>query len=232
MAEMVEVVVLGEPTRGYVSGFPDDEVDRPIAEFSTATFEVDADALFIDVLREGGRRAGVPIDYENEFHTHLPSYFSFVDPSGEWIIPWSMSVPVLDQHGQAVWGNTLGNLRYGDVMQAAEASLFLADPRRPVLVLYTDFGDGPGLSWPEVLEGLEVAVKWLVIAATADGVINMGSRARRLIRRAAARIKEAPCDDQRDGQDVVPAWCVAHGRRPTSRPSVDSLKPRQRARLQ
>ena len=184
----VEVVIFGRPQDGYILGFPSgEEFDRPLGDRTAVSFAARRDERLVDVLRRGGRTAGVAIAAET--HDGWPSYFSFIARDGSKIVPWRHSVPILNDQGHAVWGTPAHGLLYGNVLDSAEAGLFPGDPRRLVLLLYGGFGDGPGVSWDEMLASLAIAGQVLEHMATAGGVVGLLEYGRRVAARTAAKVE-------------------------------------------
>lgn len=188
----VDVTVMGDPEGGYYMGLPDEEWwNKPLSQRPHVALQVDEDWRFVDILREAGRRSGVPTRYDRDGNEHLPSYVSFVDPadtSGETMVGMSLTVVLVDDVGGAVFDVGVGEALYGDLLRSAAAGALEGDPRRPVLVLFSGWGDGPGLDWAEALAALQLAGPVLQHLATADGVLGALERIKDLVQRIAHRL--------------------------------------------
>lgn len=193
MRLQIRIAVVGDPARGYFASAerfgepPYVEPARRLAVHLT----VDDETLLVDALREAGGRLGVGSSDARGTAggggtSHLPATVSFVTP---WVLgglTWpDVEVPLVDDQGRAYWGTHFHEVRFEQLLRAADAGVLPGDPRQPVLMLESTGGDY-AIEWSELINGLKAVWPAIEALGTASGAIGGVAMAGAGLRKLAA----------------------------------------------
>lgn len=151
---------------------------------------------------------------------------------------WQSSITLVDEHGRAIWNNYWKDVRYGDLLRAADAGVLEGDPLRPYLILHAEIGNGLLADWGTVLNLWDLAWHVFDRIDTLMGVGAAALGARELIRRLKDRLSRGRSVvskhyvDWRERQATRPRWPRfsrgRHGRRRRWPACSDVLNRRRR----
>lgn len=174
----VRVASLREPKLGFTLGdIPPEVSQRHYSDLLAVEFEVSSEATLGNVVALGIRRLGFP-------EPHDASYIEFHDSdAANGRTDYTGNVVLVDSTGRAVWGNYWAEVRLDEAIRSHTAGAFVGDPRRPVVVPYTGFGDGVGIDWSQVSLALGLLWQGISSITTAYGAVELGQRISRVFRR-------------------------------------------------
>jgi len=139
----ITVALVGDPANPFAPPY-EEFFEREWARPYAAREKVELDVEESETLGEVMTRAAaawsveVPEDWAGPI-----AFVGFYRPEDEERFHgWQSSITLVDEHGRAIWNNYWKDVRYGDLLRAADAGVLEGDPLRPYLILHAEIGNG------------------------------------------------------------------------------------------
>jgi hypothetical protein len=148
----VTVALVGDPANPLAppyEEFFEREWARPYADRERIELEVDESETLGEVMTRATQawNVEVPEDWAGPV-----AFIGFYVPEDEQSFHgWQSSITLVDDRGRAIWNNYWKDVRYGDLLRAADAGVLEGDPLRPYLILHAEIGNGLIADWGTVL---------------------------------------------------------------------------------
>jgi len=185
----VTLALVGDPRHPF-EPFSDQERERPWDERIKIRLSVERAETLAAVIERALEGFGIraPEDAISPHHHVDLAFFTENHPRGY----WQRGVILVDDAGRAIWGvHDMRLVTYGEVLASADAGALAGDPLRVHIILREGIGNGIGLDWPALFQGLQIA--WQVAWEVAERVAVIGgvAAAVKLVRDRLGKGREA-----------------------------------------